>query len=272
MDVSQKTREVAQIMAREYELVRISHSCGHTDTVRITKYKKPGNRKRKLDELSSWACQKCFFEKTLAEHDLKPLQVHYSDFKDNYKDCLTDWDSYDPVNKRITVYVRNCYKTGPELAFALVDEFGISEAQAQFLATRSSHLLELRQWLMLDPLWKLYKEVLARIDENNPSYKYEQVKREEALDDTYFREMEEYLKQYWCEYCDDAVMETRAVVLDGIEIRICPDCLNDKTFCVRDKGYLSERIALCDGCTLEGCPWSVFLKDQEPLPGLARFD
>ena len=161
---------------RDYETeeVKVKCICGHKDVFTITKYKKPENRTRKIEELKERLCRACFFFDTKSGYDLVELRVPYTIYKTKYQRCLVDWNSYDAEAKMISVWVRKEHVSDEELLERIVTECGLTEQQARFLILCS--LTEQRAISEWDTISKEdnvgLKLALDMIDKNNPSYKY----------------------------------------------------------------------------------------------------
>lgn len=76
----------------------ITYTCGHTATVEL--YGPTQERERKIAWLESIECPDCCNSKGCTE-----VEMHYSEYKNNYADCKTQKGSYNSDTKTIVVYV-----------------------------------------------------------------------------------------------------------------------------------------------------------------------
>jgi len=160
--------------SNETEEVTVKCICGHDEVFTITKYKNPGNRTSKIEELEERLCRACFFTYTIEEYGLVELRVPYTIYKTGYRGCLVDWNSYDAESKMISVWVRKEHVSDEELLARIVRECGLTERQAWFLITCS--WLELRaigEWVSVSEEENAgLAKAVEMIDSNDPRYEY----------------------------------------------------------------------------------------------------
>lgn len=80
----------------------VRFSCGHIHTIEL--YGPTADRERKIKYLEECGiCPECReAEKAV---DCEEVEMHYSEYKNNYSDCQTKANSYDKKTKTIIVYV-----------------------------------------------------------------------------------------------------------------------------------------------------------------------
>lgn len=80
----------------------VKFSCGHTHTIEL--YGPTADRERKIKYLEECGiCPECReAEKAV---DCEEVEMHYSEYKNNYSDCKTKANSYNKKTKTIIVYV-----------------------------------------------------------------------------------------------------------------------------------------------------------------------
>lgn len=80
----------------------VKMSCGHIQTVELSG--KIADRKEKIQYLEE--CGVCLCCKNAKEAiNCKEVEMHYSEYKNNYSDCKTKIDSYNSETKTIVVFV-----------------------------------------------------------------------------------------------------------------------------------------------------------------------
>lgn len=85
---------------------QVTYSCGHTDMVDLGG--KNAERERRLKWLAECGlCPECYaaYMEERKTDGCEIVEMLYRDYKNNYSDCKTMKDSYNPENKTITVYV-----------------------------------------------------------------------------------------------------------------------------------------------------------------------
>lgn len=80
----------------------VKFSCGHTATVELFGSYKDRERKIKYYE-QHHVCPDCYLAQQTA--GCEEVEMHYSEYKNNYADCKTKANSYDKRAKTIIVYV-----------------------------------------------------------------------------------------------------------------------------------------------------------------------
>ena len=89
----------------------ITFSCGHTEERELFgPYK---DRDRKIEYFENHGlCSACYHKQQEAElaKDYDEVEMSYRDYKNNYSDCKTKYDSYNASTKTIVVYVPNDLK------------------------------------------------------------------------------------------------------------------------------------------------------------------
>lgn len=90
-------------MAKYY----VKHTCGHE--VQVDLFGKAADRERKLEWLESTLCPECYAreqaQKANKDMAIKEVEMHYSEYKNNYAECKTLPNSYNKDTKTIVVLV-----------------------------------------------------------------------------------------------------------------------------------------------------------------------
>jgi hypothetical protein len=257
-----KTTGATMAIERETETVEVTRRCGHTSTVTITKYKKPGNRARKIEYLESNLCGPCFIELAIREYGLVPLRMSYSQFKRRYYGAVCDYDSYDAKDKTITVYVRKEHLQDADLKKKLASDLGLNDGQARFLIEQCHS--GANRWLIHDLLCldfdsEQLESAFEIIEANDPGYQYappsvrQRPEIEDILNDDIFYD-----------FYEGSLAESSTVV-DESQMEARMDYPEQYQHCKVDNDYLEEKTDRCDECVVEGCPWSLFLEGQEQI-------
>jgi len=85
----------------------INHTCGHESEKQIYGTNAHGERERKVAYYESLPCPECSTKEkaTKSGTEIEEIEMHYSEYKNNYADCKTKPGSYDGKAKTIIVYV-----------------------------------------------------------------------------------------------------------------------------------------------------------------------
>jgi hypothetical protein len=247
---------------RETETVEVTRRCGHTSTVTITKYKKPGNRARKIEDLESDLCGPCFIEFAVREYGLVPLRIPYSQFKQRYYGVVCDYDSYEAKDKTITVYVRKEHLQDADLKKKLASDLQLNDEQTRFLIEQCQS--RANRWLIHDLLCLNFdseqlKSAFEIIEANDPGYRHappsacQRPEIEDSLNDDIFYD-----------FYEGSLARSSAVV-DESQMEACADYPEQYQHCKVVDDYLEEKTERCAECVVEGCSWSLFLEGQEQI-------
>lgn len=85
----------------------INHTCGHTSAADIYGTNVRGERDRKVAHLESTPCDACYAKAQASKGgaQVDEIEMHYSEYKNEYASCKTKPGSYDAKAKTIVVYV-----------------------------------------------------------------------------------------------------------------------------------------------------------------------
>lgn len=81
----------------------ITYKCGHEG--RIELFGKSSDRDRKIAQEEKSVCNECYAKQQAEENNMEIVEMHYSEYKNNYSKNKTVKDSYDKATKTIKVYV-----------------------------------------------------------------------------------------------------------------------------------------------------------------------
>jgi len=85
----------------------VKHACGHE--VQGDLYGKSTDRERKLEWLETTLCPECYAreqaQKANKGNQIEEVEMHYSEYKNNYAECKTLPNSYNKDTKTIIVLV-----------------------------------------------------------------------------------------------------------------------------------------------------------------------
>lgn len=112
----------------------VKHSCGHTEVIDLGG--KNAERERRIKWLEDRGlCSECYREKMMeaATEGCEIVEMLYRDYKNNYADCKTQRDSYNPETKTIIVYVPT---PNAEDYDYLVSKFGEEKAKKVIIESR----------------------------------------------------------------------------------------------------------------------------------------
>ena len=108
----------------------ITRKCGCEERVEL--FGIGTERERKIEYCETQECAACKAKR----EGLEPVEMHYSEYKENYSDCKTG--EYDKKSKTIIVYVKKVEETVEEVAVEKEKTMSVSEIQADLKENKAT--------------------------------------------------------------------------------------------------------------------------------------